>query len=275
MLRAGVQRRRWRVGLSGGVERVNTRMGRAKRNPSCGLQAGSYIEKGDGFLIRREEAVYRQRFENFAIFHHQLTQQPYPLEAGQQTQVYIHDRDRIQFIGLNSACQIDEYFPERSAIDGSALSHALIAAEKQINDAVSGKRIADRDDVLRIAVWHHPISGNEKIVDDAFVQRLQQADVRLCLHGHIHENRADLIGYTDPSRRLHAIGAGSFGAVARDRPESTPRLYNLIEIAADRSQVRVNTRQMPKTGGAWGPNSVWPDGQGGCRHWYDIPLRKG
>ena len=187
----------------------------------------------------------------------------------------LHDRDRIQFIGLNSACRIDEHFPERSAIDDSALSLALHTASEQIDNAVAGKRIPDRDDVLRIAVWHHPITGNDKIVADAFVQRLQQADVRLCLHGHIHENRADLIGYTHPTRRLHAIGAGSFGAVAKDRPESTPRLYNLIEIDRDQNRLRVYTRQMSKTGGAWGPNSVWPDGADGCRHWYDIPLRKG
>ncbi|HNO61546.1 MAG TPA: hypothetical protein PKH44_12990, partial [Plasticicumulans sp.] len=64
-------------------------------------------------------------------------------------------------------------------------------------------------------------------------------------------------------------------ADAKDRPESTPRLYNLIEIDRDQNRLRVYTRQMPKAGGAWGPNSVWPDGQGGCRHWYDIKLRKG
>ena len=237
------------------------------------LDAKRWKAEGKGFLVRRE-AEYDKRFENFATFHHQFIQQPYPLEAAKQAQVYIHDRDRIQFIGLNSACRIDEHFPERAAIDNRALALALHTADEQISNAVAGNRIADRDDVLRIAVWHHPFSGKGKIEDDAFTEQLQKADVRFCLHGHIHENRADVIGYTHPTRKLHVIGAGSFGADAKDRPESTGRLYNLIEIAADRSQVRVRTRQMSKADGAWGPNAVWPDGADGCRAWYDIPLRK-
>ena len=47
--------------------------------------------------------------------------------------------------------------------------------------------------MLRIAVWHHPITGNEKIQADSFMGRLLQADVRACLHGHVHEDRADLV----------------------------------------------------------------------------------
>ena len=239
------------------------------------LPDGNFIRQGDGYLVRMDEAIYGQRFKNFATFHHQFMQQPYPLEVQKQAQVYIHADDKIQFIGLNSSCRIDRYNKGRASIDGRALSHALMEAEKQIKDAVTGGRIPKSADVLRIAVWHHPITGNEKIFDDAFVQLLQQADVRLCLHGHIHENRADLIAPTHPTRKLHTIGAGSFGAVAKDRPESTPRLYNLLEIAADRSQVRVHTRQMPKAGGAWKAYADWPDDQGIIRSYYDIKLRKG
>lgn len=239
------------------------------------LPDDNFIRQGEGYLVRSAEAVYGQRFKNFATFHHQFTQQPYPLEAEKQAQVYIHDDDKIQFIGLNSSCRIDRYNKGRASIDGRALSHALMTADTQIKQAITDSRIPASDDVLRIAVWHHPITGNEKIFDDAFVQLLQQADVRLCLHGHIHENRADLIAPTHPTRKLHTIGTGSFGAVAKDRPESTPRLYNLIEIDRDQNRLRVYSRQMPKAGGAWGPNSVWPDGKGGCRHWYDIPLREG
>ncbi|MFO1359505.1 metallophosphoesterase [Plasticicumulans sp.] len=238
------------------------------------LPDGSFIRQGDGYLVRSAEAIYSQRFKNFATFHHQFMQQPYPLEVQKQAQVYIHADDKIQFIGLNSSCRIDRYNKGRASIDGRALSHALMEAEKQIKDAVTGGRIPKSADVLRIAVWHHPITGNEKIFDDAFVQLLQQADVRLCLHGHIHENRADLIAPTHPTRKLHTIGAGSFGAVAKDRPESTPRLYNLLEIAADRSQVRVHTRQMPKAGGAWKAYADWPDEEGIIRGYYDISLRK-
>ena len=86
-------------------------------------------------------------------------------------------------------------------------------------------------EVLRIAVWHHPITGNEKMQDDAFLDQLKQAG-NFLRHGHIHEDRADVIGYLERRRQIHIAGAGSFGAQAHHRPESTPRLHNVIEIGA-------------------------------------------
>src|SRR6185312_15107906 len=111
----------------------------------------------------------------------------------------------------------------------AALSHALIEADEQVSAAMQAGRLTKNAGVLKIAVWHHPITGNEKIGDDAFVQRIRKAGFRLCLHGHVHEDRADVVSYMDP-RKLHVIGAGSFGAAAKHRPESMPRLYNLLEI---------------------------------------------
>jgi hypothetical protein len=47
------------------------------------LKPGSYVEQGDGFLIREDEK-YPARFENFRKFYHELMQQPYPTKVGQQ-----------------------------------------------------------------------------------------------------------------------------------------------------------------------------------------------
>jgi hypothetical protein len=101
------------------------------------------------------------------------------------------------------------------------------------------------------------VTGNEKIVDDAFMQQLRQANIRLVLHGHVHEDRADLLMYTHP-KKIRVAGAGSFGAPARERPESTPRLYNLLEIARDHSSIKIHTRCLRKDGGAWEGWAVWP-----------------
>lgn len=133
-------------------------------------------------------------------------------------------------------------------------------------------RLSQDAQVLRIAVWHHPVTGNEKIINDAFLDRLRQANVAICLHGHVHEDRTDVIGYLHP-RKLYVSGAGSFGAPVNARPESTPRLYNVIEIAPDRSNVRVNTRHLRRDGGAWEGWAVWPyEGVGARRTYYTIPL---
>ena len=97
----------------------------------------------------------------------------------------------------------------------------------------------------------------KKIEDDGFMERLQQADVQLCLHGHVHESRDDLFNYLHPTRKIHVVGAGSFGARADDRPEATPRLYNLIEVDPVAGTAKVKTRQRPRPGGAFQSYAVW------------------
>lgn len=226
---------------------------------------GSYVKQGDGYLVRLDDK-YPSRFEEFSKFYHSLVQQPYPLKTEEQGLSFFFPETNLQFLTLNSAWEIDEFFPSRSSINDSALSTMLLQADKQ-------RKPAQDTPVLRLAVWHHPVTGNEKIDADEFLDRLRQTDVRLCLHGHVHEERADLIGYLHPTRKLHVIGAGSFGAVAKDRPASTPRLYNLIEVARDHSWVRVHTRHSRKDGGAWDGWAVWPDPEPGKkRTYYEIRL---
>ncbi|MEO7632666.1 MAG: TIR domain-containing protein, partial [Blastocatellia bacterium] len=233
------------------------------------LKEGKFIKQGNGYLLR-EHAEYPKRFENFARFYHQLTQYPYPLNPEGQFRSLLFDELRIQFLELNSAFEIDEYFPERSGIQQSALANALLKANSQIETAKKEKRIGQDASVFRIAVWHHPITGNEKIVRDAFVEQLRQEEFKLCLHGHIHEERADLVNYIHP-RRIHVAGAGSFGAPMRQRPESTPRLYNVIEVARNHRRVRIHTRALRKDGGAWEGWAVWPGSSGSeKRAYYDI-----
>lgn len=107
-----------------------------------------------------------------------------------------------------------------------------------------------------------------------FMARRQQADVRVCLHGHIHEDQADLFNYPHPQRRVHVVGAGSFGAPTHDRPESVPRLFNLLEVQRDLKKVRVHTRALRKQGGAWEGGAVWPGekpGDGRAYYEFDVP----
>ena len=181
----------------------------------------------------------------------------------------------MQFLEINSAWEIDEYFPDRSDVNPSALSNGLLRANTQLENARNEGRIARDASVFRIAVWHHPVTGNEKIASDAFLDQLRQEGFKLCLHGHVHEDRAELIGYTHP-RKIYAAGAGSFGAPTRQRPESTPRLYNLIEVWRDHRKARIHTRCLRKDGGAWEPWAVWPGGdQNQKRGWYEIPFAPG
>ncbi len=238
------------------------------------LLPGSYRELADGLLELRDEAKYPERFRNFSQhFYHPLHQKEYPLPAGQQCVVSSFFDSRLQFLALNSAWQIDESFQDRSGIHEGALSHGLAEAERQLAEARRTGKLRGGDKVLRLSVLHHPITGNEKLQDDAFLKRLQQVDVRLCLHGHVHEDRADLLGYLHPTRKLHVMGAGSFGAPTHHRPESVPRLYNLLEVRRDLGSVRVHTRGLHKQGGAWEAWAVWPGEKPGERRpFYEVKL---
>lgn len=236
------------------------------------LEPGNFVKQGEGYLVRDDER-YPERFAHFARFHHEFKQLEYSLKPEAQSLSLLFEKTRIQFLALNSAWMIDEYHAERSAINEKALAKGLIEADGQISEAVKAGRLEEGAEVLRIAIWHHPVTGNEKITDDDFMERLRKADFKLCLHGHIHEDRADLVGYTHRTRQLRVAGAGSFGAVARRRPPSTPRLYNLIEIPRDHRLVRVHTRCMRKESGAWEGWAVWPgDDAFVKRSFYEIRL---
>ncbi|RKH55177.1 protein kinase domain-containing protein [Corallococcus llansteffanensis] len=222
------------------------------------LAPGTFVEAGPGFIVR-DDAKYPERFKNFSEhFYHRLTLKPYPLDPEEQCIPSLFCDDGLLFLAMNSAWEIDEHFQERSSISEKALARGLATANRELARAQAEGRLAKDAPVLRLAVWHHPITGNEKIQADAFMGRLRQAGVRLCLHGHVHEERAEFLNYLDPQRGLHVIGGGSFGAPTHARPESVPRLYNLLELRRDLQHVQVHTRCRRKQGGAWDGWAVWP-----------------
>jgi serine/threonine protein kinase/nucleoside phosphorylase len=237
------------------------------------LVPGTYKEDGDGYYVR-DEAKYPERFKNFSQhFYYPITQRPYPLAPEEQCLSFLFSDSRLQFLAMNSAWEIDEYFTERSSISERALSRGLESANRELAEAHKRRELPEDAQVLRIAVWHHPITGNEKIQDDFFIGRLHQADIRVCLHGHVHEERAELVNYLHPRRRLYVVGAGSFGAPTYHRPESVPRLFNLLELQRDLKRLRVHTRCLRRQGGVWEGWAIWPGEQpGDKRTYYDVML---
>lgn len=245
-----------------------------KRNLKEQLVEGRYHREGDLYLIRHESR-YPERFKNFSDhFYHPLLQKEYPLHPEQQCLPFLFSETRLQFLAMNSAWEIDEYFQDRSSISERALSRGLADANQQLDEAHKAGTLARDARVLRICVWHHPISGNEKIQADAFMGRLLKANVQICMHGHVHEERADLLRYPQSDKKIHVVGAGSFGAPTADRPESVPRLYNLLEVERDLSGFRVHTRSMRKQGGAWQGWPAWKgEGKGEMRTYYEEKVR--
>jgi len=237
------------------------------------LRPGTYRQQGEGLLVRDDER-YHNRFRGFSEhFYHPLIQQPYPLEFEEQCLVFLFADTGVQFLTLNSAWEVDEYFPRRSGIHPGALSRGLVQAEDQVARARKEGQLVANKPLLRIALWHHPVMGAGHMEEDAFLERLRQTGFRLCLHGHVHEDRADLVGYLHPTRKVYIAGAGAFGAAVHDRPESVPRLYNVLDIAPDRDRICVHTRCLRKETGAWEGWAVWPgDTPTERRTYYEINL---
>jgi hypothetical protein len=182
----------------------------------------------------------------------------------------------IQFLALNSCWQIDQFNRKRAGLLPEAVAHAIKEAQKQESEAHKSGQLAPGKSLLRIAVWHHSVTAPDfKMADIEFLGNLQKNGVKLALHGDVHEMRRELIGY-EARKHLHVIGSGSFGARAEDRSESTPRLYNVLEIARDLKSVRVHTREQRKPDGAWGGWHEWPKPKGGTGRipYYDIKWSK-
>jgi small GTP-binding protein len=236
------------------------------------LVPGRYHQEGEAYFLR-DDARYPERFRNFSQhFYHPLFQKEYPLSPEQQCIPTLFTETRLQFLAMNSAWEIDEFFRERSSIHEAALSRGLDVARHQLDQARKAGTLSPEAQVLRLAVWHHPITGNEKIQADAFMSKLAQADVRACLHGHVHEDRAELVNHLHPTRKVHIMGAGSFGAPTADRPESVPRLFNLLQVQRDLGRISVHTRCLRKEGGAWEGWARWPGPSGSKLTYYDIDI---
>ena len=159
----------------------------------------------------------------------------------------------MHFLALNSAWQIDRYYPERASLHNDALSKALGEAGSV---------------PLGIAVWHHAAAGDRKIADTEATKRLADAGFRIVLHGDVHKERDDALDYLDEARRIYVVGSGSFGAGAKDRPESTPRSYSLLRVGRELKAVEVerrhqNTAEGPYEGGK--RYEIGLDGAAGAR----------
>ena len=207
-----------------------------------------YILAGDTGVLRRDNDLYRQRFANFNSYFYKKIygSTQYPLDYSEQAILHLCPDDQIVFLALNSCWQIDHYHSKRASINMEALSRAL----EQLMDAEYNRW-------LKIAVWHHPISGREMMGDD-FLQQLAVNGFQVCLHGHIHEAKEDFYKY-DGNRGIHIIGAGTFGAPVKEQVPGIPLQYNLLILDPNTHTTTIRTRRKDKPDGAWYADARWGD----------------
>jgi len=242
---------------------------------ATGLRPNQFVQKADVYLVR-DESDYPNRLKQFSdAFYHKVTSaEDYPLAPERQGFAYFFEDSGVQFLALNTAWEIDQFFPKRASVHAEALANSLATADKQVRDAVEHRDMKKDKPRLRIAVFHHAIQGPWAMQNLDFLSNLQTAGVKLCLHGDVHEMRRQLIDHLDEDRNLRVIGAGTFGAKRDEITEGSARSYNLLEITRDLSHVRVYVREQPKPDGAWRGWNHFPDPEGGRGEvpFFDIDL---
>lgn len=234
----------------------------------------------DGKTINvRAPDNFPKRFEQFSdSFFHKLLPMEYPLDYADQGMSYLFAGTGIQFLTLNSAWEIDKNGRKKSGIHPDAVTGVIAKAEQEKKQAVERGDLKKTQNVLRIGVWHHAVVGPESMQDLGFMTQLQRAGMQLCLHGDVHEARTELFGYRKPGIDVEIVGAGSFGSKAEGRPESKPRLYNMLEVTIDpqtkeHQSIRVHTRRQETGSEAWQGYHEWPNPKGGRLPFFDIDLR--
>jgi hypothetical protein len=144
-------------------------------------------------------------------FYHKFLQRPYPFAPAEQGITIPFWETGIQFITLNSCWEIDAFHRQRAGLHPDAVAHAIAQAQQQEADARKAGQLLD------------PTSS------DATTSRKELSS----------------------TTGMTADSSGCFGARAADRPESTPRLYNVLAIARDLKSIRVHTRYQPTSTSSW------------------------
>jgi small GTP-binding protein len=212
------------------------------------LPEGTFIPAGDTGALVRDTGLYQKRFAHFNNYFYKKIYpgEEYSNDYEKQFTLIKRSEDKILFLGLNSSWEIDHHFRHRPGINMKALTFAL---DQLLDDQYN--------DWLKIAVFHHPVSG-KAMMNDEFLQLLAVHGFQICLHGHIHEAQEGFYKY-DSKRGLHIIGAGTFGAPANEQVSGIPLQYNLMTLNWETHSITVETRRKEKPDGAWNADARWGD----------------
>jgi len=229
-----------------------------RRQQPKGIDSDLVIAFNNRFLCARSEDAYQQRLANFRAFFLDFTLAPYPQNRADQFTIHHLPGMPVVVTGFNS-CDLNDH--ERSS--GRIHSAAIAAASEQLADF----------DGYRLAVWHHDLNWRQTQSPDYLgvdsLRQLSQRTFNLGLVGHTHRPAANN-ACTLEGHALPVVAAGSLCAGPRQRGESVPRSYNIIELRGSEARVFVRVKDERHT--PWRPCVRFRDPSGQFVHHYDIPL---
>lgn len=213
------------------------------------------FELAGDLLCPISEDAFESRLDNFREFHRHIFGTDYPRERNKQYSISIINDLGIAFAGFNS-CELLSHKRHQGKINVAAIHQAVTELETFHGDAV--------------AVWHHDMNWRGDACQDALdidsLRFLSERcfDFGLCGHTHRPETH-DIV--TMGGLSLPVIAAGSLCAGPRQRPESVPRAYNLIEVRP--SHLRVHVRVKPEKSAPWRCSPVQTRAYK-FENWFDV-----
>lgn len=212
------------------------------------IKKENLVSAGEVGALKCDYDRHNKRFKHFSDHFYKKIYSgvDYPLDYSNQAIIFENTEDKILFVGLNSSWKVDNHHKKAASVNTNSLSKAIGIINNDIYN-----------DWLKIAVAHHPVTGEESM-NDEFMELLAVAGFRIYLHGHLHEAINNKFMY-DFKHNIHIIGAGTFGSPAKEQRTGIPLQYNLLIIDTKTKEVTVETRKKEKVEGAWSADARWGD----------------
>lgn len=205
----------------------------------------------DKLYLKKIENEWKKKFHNFSEYLYEYVyNHEYDVNTENQLKIIKSELQpdfKIAFFMINTASDIDHFFPLRTCFDTTNL----------INNSIN----ISESEYIKIGVGHHPLNF-ENNVD--FINALQNEGFKMYLHGHVHRDMT--ISYSNPqikNNEMVIIGAGTFCADKHHMWQGVPQRYNIIKIAMSNDNgevnIKVNTRQRESSNFYWQPANIYYD----------------
>lgn len=216
-------------------------------------------------LAPSSESEYARRLDDFRSFYSATTGRSFPVPRNSSFVSHVYDDASLPVpLGIVAFSSVDTNDKYHSA--GKISPDAILAAKSA---RAKGVR-------FQIAVWHHdtswPFTTTPDFLQLQSLQFISQAGFDFALCGHTHRpGKHAIVLHRDLSFPL--VNAGTLCAGPRQRAESIPRSYNIIEVHAD-GRIRVHVRVKETLGDVWRDHAVFGNPHSRCA-WYEFRLGGG
>lgn len=185
-----------------------------------------------------DENLYNNRLKSFCDFYKEFYQgkKEFNLIPEEQFNIYDCPEFNLVIVGLSS-CFRNDLYNKQGAINPEALAKAA----NQLNNFQYYNK-------LRLAVWHHNLSGTplqNDYMNSNVLQNLIDCDFSLGFHGHQHKPQF-INEYSEfgQDNKITIISAGTLCGGSISLPSGYSRAYNLVEIDTETLSGRLHLREM-------------------------------